>query len=58
MKCPYCDYVTPEPDNGDKSVRAWQEVSHMQAVHPEIVDKRLREAGLLDAEVRFGSPQD
>jgi hypothetical protein len=55
MKCPYCDYVTPEPDDGDEHVRAWQEVSHMQTVHPEIVDQRLREAGLLDADVRFGT---
>jgi hypothetical protein len=55
MKCPYCDYVTPERDDGDPHVRAWQEVAHMQTVHPEIVEKRLREAGLLDADVRFGT---
>lgn len=48
-KCPYCDYETPEPDDGDKGSQMWQEVAHMQTQHPEVITKRLQEAGLLDA---------
>jgi hypothetical protein len=53
-KCPYCEYETPEPDDGDAGVRGWQEVSHMQAEHPEIIRERLEKSGLLDADPRFG----
>lgn len=56
MKCPYCDYETPEPDDGDDYQRGWQEVAHMQTVHPEIIAERLHEAGPLDVDVRFGTP--
>lgn len=43
-KCPYCSYVTPTAEAG--SERGWQEVAHMQTEHPEIIDERLKTAGL------------
>lgn len=52
-KCPYCDYETPEPDDGDSYSRAWQEVAHMQTKHPEVIAERLSKVGLLDAEPGF-----
>jgi len=53
-RCPYCPYETPEPDDGDVRVRVWQEVAHMQTNHPDIIRQRLANAGVLDADVRFG----
>lgn len=53
-QCPYCEYETPEPDDGDHRVRAWQEVAHMQTAHPEVIQERLRKWGLMDDIVRFG----
>jgi hypothetical protein len=55
-KCPYCDYVTPEDENGDPHVRGWQEVAHMNVNHPDIIKERLEEMGPLDVDVRFGTP--
>ena len=52
-KCPYCNYETPEPDDGDPGFRAWQEVGHMNAEHPDIIKERLERAGLLDASPRL-----
>lgn len=52
-KCPYCNYETPEPDDGDRGVQGWQEVAHMQLEHSDVIRERLRKAGL-DADVRFG----
>ena len=52
-KCPYCTYETPEPDSGDRGVQVWQEVSHMNAEHPDIIKERLEKYGLLDASVRL-----
>lgn len=52
-KCPYCAYETPEPDDGDPHVRGWQEVAHMQAEHPDIIQERLAKAGLLDISARL-----
>jgi hypothetical protein len=41
-KCPYCDdYETPEPDDGDGGIRAWQEVAHMQLEHLDIIQERM-----------------
>lgn len=40
-RCPFCDYQTPEPDDGDRAVQAWQEVAHMQTEHPEVIAARL-----------------
>ncbi len=52
-RCPFCEYVTPEPDDGDASVRSWQEVAHMQEAHPDVIHARLREAGIdADVEIR------
>ena len=45
-KCPYCDYETPEPDDGNPGVRAWQEVAHMNLNHPDIIRERLEKSGL------------
>lgn len=56
-KCPYCEYETPEPDDGDAGVRGWQEVAHMNVEHPEIIRERLAKYGLLDADPRFGEEQ-
>lgn len=47
-RCPYCEYVTPEPDDGDGRVRTWQEVAHMEAQHPDVIAQRLRAAGMAD----------
>jgi uncharacterized ferritin-like protein (DUF455 family) len=52
-RCPYCAYETPEPDDGDSFVRGWQEVAHMELDHPDIIHKRLQDAGLLDMSTRF-----
>jgi hypothetical protein len=52
-RCPYCTYETPEPDEGSRDVQVWQEVSHMNAEHPDIIRERLESAGLLDAGTRF-----
>lgn len=41
-RCPFCDdYQTPEPDDGDRAVQAWQEVAHMQTAHPDVIAERL-----------------
>jgi hypothetical protein len=40
-RCPYCDYETPEPDDGDAYARGWQEVAHMQVAHPDVISARL-----------------
>jgi hypothetical protein len=55
-KCPYCDYHTPEPEDGDAYVRGWQEVAHMNTEHPDIIRERLEKAGILDMSVRFDAP--
>lgn len=52
-KCPYCAYVTPEPDDGDSFVRGWQEVAHMETEHPDILTERLRKLGIIDMTERF-----
>jgi hypothetical protein len=52
-KCPYCEYETPEPDDGNDFVRGWQEVAHMQLDHPDIIKERLIRAGILDMSTRF-----
>lgn len=49
--CPFCDYETPEPDDGDRAVQAWQEVAHMTLEHRDVVEARLR--GDVLASVRF-----
>jgi hypothetical protein len=36
-RCPYC---------GAPAFRAWDEVRHMEAHHPEIIEQRLRDAGM------------
>lgn len=51
-RCPYCDYETPEPDDGNAGVRAWQEVAHMELAHPEVIRDRMAR-DVLDASVRF-----
>lgn len=41
-RCPFCDsYETPEPDDGDRQVQAWQEVAHMQTEHSDVIEARL-----------------
>ena len=55
-RCPYCEYETPEPDDGDAHVRAWQEVAHMETEHPDVIRERLDKAGLLDFSTRFEQP--
>ena len=55
-RCPYCDYVTPEPPDGDSGVRGWQEVAHMNTAHPEIVAARLKDSGLEDDRAPFFKP--
>lgn len=50
--CPYCDFATNEPDDGDPRVRAAQEIEHMQAIHPEIIAERLKAAGIHPDEFR------
>jgi hypothetical protein len=57
-RCPYCDYETPEPDDGDAGVRGWQEVAHMQLEHPEVLRDRLASDGVLDLSVRFSEERD
>lgn len=52
-KCPYCEYKTPEPDDGDRHVQIWQEIAHMELGHPDIIKERLVKAGLLDMSTRF-----
>ena len=52
-KCPYCAYETPEPDDGDPGIRAWQEVAHMQLEHLDIVEERLEKRGILYMSPRF-----
>jgi hypothetical protein len=52
-KCPYCAYETPEPDDGDSAVRAWQEVAHMQTEHMDVIHERLGRFGLLDLPTRL-----
>lgn len=52
-KCPYCDYETPEPNDGDAHVRGWQEVAHMQVEHGDVIRERLAKSGLFDSSVRF-----
>jgi hypothetical protein len=52
-KCPYCDYETPEHDDGDNRIRGWQEVAHMNLCHKDVIRERLEKAGL-DMEVDFG----
>jgi hypothetical protein len=47
-RCPFCDYETPEPDDGDRHVQGWQEVAHMTTDHPEVIRQRLKLANLLD----------
>lgn len=47
QQCPFCEYKTPEPDNGDKYTQGWQEYAHMSVEHPEIIEKRLQSAGFL-----------
>ena len=56
-KCPYCDYETPEPDDGDPFAQGWQEVAHMNLAHPSIIAARLKVAGipLPDDLARFGN---
>jgi len=39
-ECPYCGYRVPENDG-------WAEKAHMEAEHPQIIEERLRKAGLL-----------
>lgn len=51
-KCPYCEYETPEPDDGDAFARGWQEVAHMQVAHPDVIRERLA-ADPIDVGVRF-----
>lgn len=40
-RCPFCGYETPEPDDGDRAIQAWQEVAHMQAEHRDVIAARL-----------------
>lgn len=56
--CPFCEYKTPEPDDGDAYVRRWQEVAHMQTEHPQVIAERLRSAGMLEADAGFGGKPD
>jgi hypothetical protein len=51
--CPYCTYVTPEPDYGDPFARSWQEVAHMQCDHPDIIAQRLRDIGEIEPGLGF-----
>ncbi len=53
-KCPYCEYETPEPDDGDPTTRGWQEVAHMTLDHPDVLKQRMDELGVIDAHSRFG----
>lgn len=53
-KCPYCEYETPEPDDGDNYVRGWQEVAHMQQAHLDILQERYQKMGILDISSEFG----
>jgi hypothetical protein len=55
-RCPFCDYVTPEPDDGDATARAWQEIAHMQIEHSDVIRARLEEFGPMEASVRFERP--
>lgn len=48
--CPYCEFSTDEPDDGNARVRAAQEIEHMQEKHPEIIAERLKAAGIRPAE--------
>jgi|tagenome__1003787_1003787.scaffolds.fasta_scaffold19661711_2 hypothetical protein len=53
-KCPFCDsYETPEPDDGDGGIRAWQEVAHMQLEHLDIIQERMHKAGVLNMSTQF-----
>jgi lipoate synthase len=53
-RCPFCEYKTPEPLDGDAFQRGWQEVAHMTLDHPNIISARMRENVLDDSASRFG----
>jgi hypothetical protein len=38
--CPYCGFEVPDGDT-------WAEIVHMQTEHPDIIDQRLREVGMI-----------
>lgn len=46
VACPECGFEVEEGN-------PWAEIAHMQTEHPDVIDRRLREAGLLDASTRF-----
>jgi len=46
VACPVCGFEVEEGN-------PWAEIAHMQDKHPEEIDRRLREAGILDASSRF-----
>jgi hypothetical protein len=53
-KCPYCEYETPEPDDGDATTRSWQEIAHMTLDHPDVLKERMDRLGVMDTTSRFG----
>jgi len=52
-KCPYCEYETPEPDDGDATTRGWQEVAHMTLDHPDVLKERMERVGILNYSTRL-----